>query len=86
MRHRGKSFANVTKKVSRINWGGGDARVKSFTNLNLGTRTFSDLGKFYVVSTKLEINHPRVSNTRIFIVSLKLLLEDYYLSSFPFVH
>lgn len=86
MRHTEvKSLARVTKKASRIKLGEWGCQRESCINLNLGTKTFSNLGKFGVASRKLEMNYLTVSKIRMFVILLKAMLEDYFLS-FPFLH
>lgn len=50
--------------------------------LELGNQNISNLGKFGIGSRKLEMNYLRVSNIRIFVILLKVMLEDYCLEFF----
>lgn len=49
-------------------------------NLNLGIKIFLNLGKFGVVLRKLEMNYFIVLKIRMFVIFLKAMLEDYFLS------
>ena len=81
--HRGKSLAWDTKNTSRAELGKWECQGESL--MNLGTKTFSNVGKFGTDSRKLEMNYFPVLKIRIFVILLKVVLQDYFLS-FPFLH